>query len=807
MLFPTFEFLFLFLPLVFFLHESKLFKEIRWQLILLTLASIVFVSFWEMRSLYVIVGMLIANLFVLKRLAAEKSRFWFIMGILVNLLPLFYFKYTAFVLGNIGIELTLQEKKALKIVTLPLAISFYSFVALTYVVDLYKRKFENHSPLNYSFFVTFFPHLIAGPIVHHSDLIPQIGIKKDRPALFFEGLLYLIIGFCKKIFIADPLGGLVDAVYVSIPEAVSLSFADALTATIGYTLQLYFDFSGYSDMAIGLGLFFGYRLPINFNSPYLSTSITDFWRRWHMTLSRLMREYVYFSLGGSKRGETRTFVNILATMLVSGIWHGAGWTFVFWGFLHGVAMCIEKATGLIAGPFIAARMPKGVKIISTFAIVNLLWVLFRAEDIDTAFAVYSGLFLFDSFGIFSSTWIFLVIPSLLLLFMPNSHRIAEFATSRFQQLSPAVWRFAVGSSPGFILGLCLCLTSLYVFYSTTIDRICYASLPIERYQNGVDNKEGDFRSNIFSSGIFTHDGPKMVIVGSSYTTSMGNYSFEHERQKVYSTTLGTGGNNLHVGLRGALAVLDTENLEVLVMGVSPLNMGPIIKTGPFETQLYGRFDLLGINLRPNRYSEAFPVKLSFIDTIRLLGKEKHRFQFREFLFKIATATGLASFESDAWKKHTDWLEHQPIPVGKKLSSYLATIPPSGIPPQNVTNGSNETFLWNNRGALESISPEGDAYRAISALSGLCKENGIRFVLYSTPTVTHTDAPHIYPEKFLENYQEKMLLLARQEHIEYYDFSDAVPWDSAYMGDFIHPTSETRRLIHKHLINLVFGKSS
>ncbi len=334
MLFTSFEFLGLFLPIVFFVFEAL--GSTRQRIVWIILASLFFYSYWEARSLLLIVFSILLNLYIIHGILKYRRKAWAVAGVVGNLLPLLYFKYGGFILENCGIHLSPGQKAAMGMDTLPLAISFYTFVAIAYVVDAFKGKIENHKPLDYVFFVTFFPHLIAGPIVHHADLIPQIWQtwqirqKPDRQILFLEGLLYFVLGFAKKMVLADPLGDIVDPLFAQARDHV-LAWPQSVAAALGYTLQLYFDFSGYSDMAVGLGLFFGFRLPVNFLSPYKSVSITDFWRRWHITLSHFLRDYIYIPLGGNRRGKARQYANLLATMLIGGLWHGAGWNFVLWG--------------------------------------------------------------------------------------------------------------------------------------------------------------------------------------------------------------------------------------------------------------------------------------------------------------------------------------------------------------------------------------------------------------------------------------------------------------------------------------------
>ncbi|WP_246844088.1 MBOAT family protein [Hydrocoleum sp. CS-953] len=298
------------------------------------------------------------------------------VGIAVNLAIISYYKYANFFLDTVN-SVVSTNLNAGQII-LPLAISFYTFTQIAYLVDAYRGETRetNYDLLTYSFFVVFFPQLIAGPILRHDELIPQF--RQLRNFIFSQknmalGLSLFSLGLCKKVLIADTIS---PWVALAFNNASELSFIEAWVGALSYTFQLYFDFSGYSDMAIGLGLMFNIRLPINFNSPYKATSISDFWRRWHITLSNFLRDYLYIPLGGSRRGEVRRYSNLLTTMLLGGLWHGAGWTYVIWGGLHGTYLCINHGWRKLNIP-----MPKVLAWVITFVAVIVSWVLFRAQNI------------------------------------------------------------------------------------------------------------------------------------------------------------------------------------------------------------------------------------------------------------------------------------------------------------------------------------------------------------------------------------------------------------------------------------------
>ena len=306
-------------------------------------------------------------------------------GITANLLLLGYFKYSDFFLENFN--LAFDGSVPLLHLALPLAISFFTFQQVAYLVDSYRKETAEYDFLNYALFVTFFPQLIAGPIVHHKEMMPQFASRWNLVKNYKNiavGLFIFAIGLFKKVVIADTFAKWATAGF---DHAEVLNLLEAWATSLSYTFQLYFDFSGYTDMAIGAALLFNIRLPINFNSPYKALDIQDFWRRWHITLSRFLRDYIYIPLGGNRKGSFRTYSNLLATFVLGGIWHGAGWTFVFWGFLHGMALVIHRFWKQLG-----FTMPKVLAWFITFNFINIAWVFFRANTFDDALKVLTGMF-------------------------------------------------------------------------------------------------------------------------------------------------------------------------------------------------------------------------------------------------------------------------------------------------------------------------------------------------------------------------------------------------------------------------------
>jgi len=306
-------------------------------------------------------------------------------GILSNIALLGYFKYTNFMIDNLNYWVFTKDIPNINL-ALPLAISFFTFQQVSYLVDSYRQETKEYDFLNYALFVTFFPQLIAGPIVHHKEMMPQFAKARNKVKNYKNialGLFIFSIGLFKKVVIADTFDVWTASGF---DVATTLNFFEAWATSLSYTIQLYFDFSGYTDMAIGLALLFNIKLPINFNSPYQATDIQDFWRRWHITLSRFLKDYIYIPLGGNRKGEFRTYNNLMATFIIGGIWHGAGWTFVFWGFLHGSALVIHRAWSKLG-----FQLWTWLAWFITFNFINISWVFFRAKEWDDAIKVLNGM--------------------------------------------------------------------------------------------------------------------------------------------------------------------------------------------------------------------------------------------------------------------------------------------------------------------------------------------------------------------------------------------------------------------------------
>ncbi len=439
MIFSSIEFIFVFLPLAFgtFLLLSRL-GWVRAAMIATILYSLVFYAWWNPPYVLLIIALILVNYGLGKYLLA-RARFRkavLTAGVGLNLGVLGYFKYTDFFISNadrfLGLALPLQH------VILPLAISFFIFQKIAFLVDVYQGKITRLAFLDYCLFVVFFPQLIAGPIVHYRQLSPQFDrLKAFGPSAenIPPGLAYFLIGLAKKVIIADSISHYVSPTFAAAAHGFAVPAGAAWLAALAYTCQLYFDFSGYSDMAIGLARMFSIRLPVNFNSPYKAQSIIDFWRRWHMTLSAFLRDYLYIPLGGNRHGASRRYLNLMATMLLGGLWHGADWTFVAWGGLHGLYLVVnhlwrdhvplaKRLNQGAAGPYYQAASH-----LLTFLAVVFAWVFFRATSFSAAGIMIAGMVGANGGQAVSADLIskFAIVGGLCILAMtaPNSQEIVD----------------------------------------------------------------------------------------------------------------------------------------------------------------------------------------------------------------------------------------------------------------------------------------------------------------------------------------------------------------------------------------------
>ena len=468
MLFNSPVFVFLFLPLVWLGYLLAL--RLPWArtgIAFLGVASIFFYGWWNPAFLPLLGVSIVFNYGMGRLLGSpRRSRGLLVLAIAANLGALAYFKYANLFLSSFA-SLTGIAAPVLDVL-LPIGISFYTFTQIAYLVDTYKAGRAEKSFSAYVLFVTFFPHLIAGPVLHHSEMMPQFLRDQRRvpSALILEGLLLFACGLAKKVLIADSVAPAANRVFM-FAEGNTLGMLDSWFGALAYTVQIYFDFSGYSDMAIGLGLLFGIRLPLNFNSPYQSTSIVDFWRRWHMTLSRFLRDYLYVPLGGNRHGPTRRQVNLMLTMLLGGLWHGAAWTFVAWGGLHGMYLQINHAWRAMRLP----ALPKPIAWALTFLAVVVAWTVFRAESFGGFLRMLEGMFLgrqsIDG-GVFEAQTAYYIAIGLLIAFFGRNSQ--ELFTGIGERLAAAgrgpVRPFLQGAHVAALVVLVISLTVISFSWGT-----------------------------------------------------------------------------------------------------------------------------------------------------------------------------------------------------------------------------------------------------------------------------------------------------------------------------------------------------
>ncbi|MBI1237456.1 MAG: MBOAT family protein [Alphaproteobacteria bacterium] len=392
MLFNSFEFLFLFLPATLGVYYVLR----RWvahhaALVALTIASFVFYAWWDVRYLPLLLGSIIINHLFGLAIARWRPQPWLAIGVVLNLASIGLFKYADFFLSNINA--VAGSNLPLPGFALPLAISFFTFQQISFLVDVARRETRPSGWLGHGLFVSFFPQLIAGPIVRHDQIAPQYedtDRKDDWAENIGVGLSIFAIGISKKVLLADNFEPFAASAFGAAARGDEVGLLEAWTGALCYTFQIFFDFSGYSDMAIGLARMFGYKLPINFNAPYRARSIIDFWRRWHITLSQFLRDYLYIPLGGNRNGQARRAINLAVVMLLGGLWHGAAWTFVFWGALHGLALGWCNWLNKVRPNGLLPSAP-WVSVAFTFLFVVIAWVFFRATSFDAALLMLQGM--------------------------------------------------------------------------------------------------------------------------------------------------------------------------------------------------------------------------------------------------------------------------------------------------------------------------------------------------------------------------------------------------------------------------------
>jgi len=471
MLFNSYEFIFLFFPIVlvgFLLMQGRgAWLAAAW----LALASLFFYGWWRWQALPLLLASIVVNYaFGLALTPAagrddrrRKQLLW--LALAANLGLLGAFKYADFFVVNANVlrDAAGAHAWALPGWVLPIGISFYTFTQIAYLVDSWRGEVRERRFVHYLLFVTYFPHLIAGPVLHHAQMMPQFAraaVARFDASQLCSGFALFAIGLAKKLLIADPLGQYADLAFGVAQGGGSPDLLTAWSGVLAYSFQLYFDFSGYSDMAMGLSRCFGIELPLNFASPYKATSLIDFWRRWHISLSTFLRDYLYIPLGGNRLGVARRHINLFATMLLGGLWHGAAWTFVIWGAMHGAMLVVNHLwRGLFPpqgeAPAWRHRLRALLGGVLTFGFVCIAWTMFRADSAASAWRIYEGLFGLNGVGTAfggielpykkSEFFRLLILAAVISFAMPPATRVAQWLVLPDARAVPAPWRAAAGA--------------------------------------------------------------------------------------------------------------------------------------------------------------------------------------------------------------------------------------------------------------------------------------------------------------------------------------------------------------------------
>jgi len=453
MVFSSNIFLFFFLPLFLLCYYLT---PRRGKSALILFFSYVFYAWWRPDFLLLLVSVTLATYAIAIAIDSKDDPRWrkglLTLGVTFNLATLGYFKYANFgvqafnsLLGELGFhQVSFTE------ILLPIGLSFYSFHAISYLVDIYRKEAPPaRNVIDFAAFISLFPHLVAGPVLRYHLLAQQFRDRIHSLDRISKGAMLFMAGFCAKVLVADPIAPLADAAF-ALPYP---HFVDAWIGATAYTCQLFFDFSGYSTMAIGLALMIGFIFPQNFDDPYWSVSITEFWKRWHMSLSNWLREYLYISMGGNRKGRVRTYVNLTMTMVLGGLWHGSNWTFLAWGAWHGGILAVERYG---TERFGHSRLPQVLRIARTMVLVILGWVLFRATTLSGAMTMFSGMAGLNGWGMspefawhFTSEYVLMLVFAILLVYaLPRLRRIG--ATNAGYLLIPLfLWAVATLSAQSF----------------------------------------------------------------------------------------------------------------------------------------------------------------------------------------------------------------------------------------------------------------------------------------------------------------------------------------------------------------------
>lgn len=396
MVFSSLTFLFLFLPVVLFL--LSLCRKIPYQNTLLFLSSLLFYAWGGVSYTLILLGSIVVNFLAGNAIQnhPHHRKLWFTLAVILNLSSLIFFKYANFLVDNVNVLTSIFGISPifLKRILLPIGISFYTFQGISYLTDVYRSQVKAQTNfVRLGTYIALFPQLIAGPIIRYHEIEPQLNQRDFSWENLYQGIQRFCLGLARKILIANQLALIADDIFARAPGTITS--ATAWLGALVYALQIYYDFAGYSDMAIGLGRMFGFRFPENFNFPYLATSIRDFWRRWHITLSAWFKDYLYIPLGGNRKGKGRTYLNLYIVFFLTGLWHGASWTFVVWGLMHGTLMVVER----LGFDRLLEKSYQPLRHLYTLLMVVVAWVFFRADSLDYAVTFVGHMFSFQGGGL------------------------------------------------------------------------------------------------------------------------------------------------------------------------------------------------------------------------------------------------------------------------------------------------------------------------------------------------------------------------------------------------------------------------
>lgn len=782
-----FEFIFLFLPTLLFAFDRV--REARGRMRLLLAASLGFYLVAGRGQLAFLLGSIAVNYLLGRRLSAHGNRWLLALGLALNVGPL------------VAIKLGAAWPA-------PPGLSFFALAQAAFLIDAAAGRTREDDPLRYGLFVSFFPSVLAGPIARHAQLAPALERAEASPSLHARAVWRVACGVIQKAVIADTLAPVADALFNGNDY---LPWANALTGLLAYALQLYFDFAGYSNIAIGVAAALGVELPENFDAPYRATSIAEFWRSWHISLSQWLRDYVYLPviIVAGRVTVIRASPLLIGglasvvTMLTCGLWHGATPGFLAWGAGHGLLLAAHQAWRELLGRVLGASRRRWLDASRVYALLSwaltitcviALWVPFRAKDLATCQRIARSVNLPGSRPEDAARACVAVAAAIALFPAWRPRRSWPWLRERVERYL-FDWR---SRAFRFALAAYVVLVSLMVaFYTTHLDRWLVRAIPIATDPDGVDWQFGDFRSNLLAAEIFQGDERKVIICGSSFARQMGVFRFEKDGVRYKSGTVAIVGNGLSNGLMEAVAIVDTPDLDTIFLAIAPINCGPITHDTSFGPQGKGSLARLGFDRPRKPFAELEPIAMSPLDVLQLALTYRTAtfFQLHGFLSKLSVLAPRPSPEIQE-------LPFTPLSGPRFEQDFTTMLAPSRReqrPIADTKNGSDVDFKWAQRGCIESLRPGGDIRRALAALKRLCDEHHVRLILYNTPTAEPKLAPHVWTRNFLPEFNAELKRMADDLHVEYEDCAFLFPYSGEWFYDFLHLWDGARELLHKHLL--------